>query len=277
MIFAEKKLIAILPANINNRQLYSHQGLSYGGLVVQSTLKFSGYLGIFKTLLESLNEENIALFHIKEIPSFYCNIPSEELAYLQFIVEAKTTRIDVTATIDYRKKLAFSRNRNRGIERSRKKELILKEESFFEAFWDEVLIPNRREKHNVSPTHSLTEIELLHKRFPKQIRQFNVYYKGCVVAGATLFETKTTAHVQYAAGNNQKQELGALDFLFDELINKVFVHKRYFDFGISNEDQGQHLNEGLSYWKESFGARPFVHRFYSIKTAHHAHLENVLL
>lgn len=277
MIFEENKLVAVLPANISNGQLYSHQGLSYGGLIIQSTLKLAAYLAIFKALLENLQEENIALLHIKELPSFYCNVPSEELAYLQFITGAKTTRIDLTATIDYRVKLPFSRNRKRGVERARKKELTLKEEPFFETFWNEVLIPNRREKHNVSPTHSLTEIQLLYKRFPKEIRQFNVYYKESVVAGATVFETDTTAHVQYAAGNNQKQELGALDFLFDELINHVFAHKGYFDFGISNENQGRNLNEGLGYWKESFGARSFVHRFYKIKTENHTYLENVLL
>jgi len=277
LIFEDNTLVAVFPANSSDGQLYSHQGLSYGGLIIQSTLKLSVYLAIFKALLAHLHSEQVKCLHIKELPSFYCTLPSEELAYCQFIVKAETTRIDITGTVDYRRRIPFSRNRNRGVERAQKKALQLKEEAFFEDFWNEILIPNRQEKHNVSPTHSLTEIKLLHQRFPEKIRQFNIYYKESIVAGATVFETETTAHVQYAAANNQRQELGALDFLFEKLINKVFMHKAYFDFGISNENQGRNLNEGLGYWKESFGARSFVHRFYKIKTENHTYLENVLL
>ena len=83
--------------------------------------------------------------------------------------------------------------------------------------------------------------------------------------------------MQYISGNEQKQELGSLDFLFQELIEKTFPHKWYFDFGISNEAQGTRLNSGLSYWKECFGARTMVQRFYSFQTDSYELLNDVLL
>ena len=37
-----------------------------------------------------------------------------------------------------------------------------------------------------------------------------------------------------------------------------------FDFGISNENNGKNINEGLNYWKEGFGARTITQDFYEI-------------
>ncbi|MDP5097814.1 MAG: hypothetical protein NWP90_09090, partial [Flavobacterium sp.] len=48
-------------------------------------------------------------------------------------------------------------------------------------------------------------------------------------------------------------------------------------FGISNENNGLHLNESSYYWKESFGARTIVQNFYEIETRNYPLLENVLI
>ena len=40
-----------------------------------------------------------------------------------------------------------------------------------------------------------------------------------------------------------------------QLIEDVFSAKRWFDFGISTEDDGRILNQGLIEQKEGFGAR----------------------
>jgi hypothetical protein len=70
------------------------------------------------------------------------------------------------------------------------------------------------------------------------------------VAGTTVFITDTVAHPQYISGNKQKNELGSLDFLYNHLISEVFNDKIYFDFGPSNEENGQKINEGILFWKE---------------------------
>ena len=77
--------------------------------------------------------------------------------------------------------------------------------------------------------------------------------------------------------NEKKQELGSLDLVFNVLINDVFKGKRYFDFGISNENQGLYINSGLLSWKMSFGAQPIVHDHYIIDTNNYSLLESVLI
>ena len=163
------------------------------------------------------------------------------------------------------------------MKKAQKQGLHIEETVDFSAFWNEILLPNLAKRHAAKPTHTLEEIIVLKSKFPENIRQFNVYKEDQIVAGATIFETDTVAHVQYISANEQKQELGALDFLFEELITRTFSGKWYFDFGISNEQQGTKLNKGLSYWKECFGARTYVHRFYEIHTENHHLLNDVFL
>src|SRR5690606_20229420 len=105
--------------------------------------------------------------------------------------------------------------------------------------------------------------------FPNNIHQFNVFKGPEIVGGATIFETENVAHAQYISANEDKQQLGTLDFLFEFLINERFKNKKYFDFGTSNHIPGKNLNEGLLYWKESFGARSISQYFFEIKTANH--------
>lgn len=278
LVFKAETLVAVLPANKNEETVHSHQGLTYGGLVTKDSLKLKDTLDVFKNVLQFLETEGITKCTIKIVPSIYTIAPSEALDYLLFILKSDLYRKDVLSVIDYKavpKKL--SKVRKRGLKRAEKHGLIIKEETNFKAFWDTVLTPNLEKRFNKKPVHNLSEIEQLHQQFPKQIRQFNVYYNDTIVAGTTIFETKKVAHAQYISATENKQELGSLDFLFHHLIHTVFNHKHYFDFGISNENQGQNINEGLLYWKESFGARTITQDFYSLNTANHNLLDDVLL
>lgn len=68
-----------------------------------------------------------------------------------------------------------------------------------------------------------------------------------------------------------------MDYLHYHLITEVFAHKKYFDFGTSNEQQGKKLNKGLSFWKEGFGANTVSQDFYMLKSEAHHLLEDVLI
>jgi hypothetical protein len=276
MVFEAEKLVAVLPANRVENVVYSHQGLTYGGLVYQEKLKLASVILVFKAVLFYLCENEITKIQIKTLPSIYHNKPAEELNYALFLAEAQLIRRDTLAVIDLFKPFQFSKIRKRGIQKGSDNKLIIREESDFETFWNEILIPNLELKHNAEPVHSLNEIRLLKSHFNKNIRQFNVYYNDKIVGGTTIFESENVVHCQYISKYEKGEDLGSLDFLYDHLINTVFADKRYFDFGISNENQGKTLNDGLSYWKESFGASTIAHDFYEVETIKHSKLDNVL-
>ncbi len=277
LIFDANMLISILPANREGSSVFSHQGLTYGGLLVLQKAKLSTTLGVLKSVLLFLFENKVEKLTLKLIPNFYCDTFSDELEYCLFVANSELIQIDSLATIDLKKPFYISKTRRESIRKGKKNNLIIKEEATFDLFWNKILIPNLNTKHRVKPVHTLNEITYLKSKFPDHIKQFNVYDNDKIVAGTTVFVTDNVAHPQYISGNSNKNELGSLDYLYHYLITDVFADKSFFDFGISNENGGKNVNQGLLFWKESFGAKTIVQRFYSVETINYKLLNNVLI
>lgn len=277
IVFDEKdNLVSIIPANRVEETVYSHQGLTYGGFVFTAKTKLSQAIEIVKSVLKYLSENNISKLNIKQIPSIYCDLPSDEMEYISFLLEAKLIRKDSLSVIDFKNKLKYTQTRNESINRGNKNNLEIREENNFELFWNEILIPNLSKKHNAKPVHTIEEITFLKNKFPENILHFNVYDNNKIVAGTTVFLSKNIAKPQYISGNESKNELGSIDFLYDYLIEK-FNYKNFFDFGPSNENESKNIKEGILFWKESFGARTIVQNFYQIETMNFVKLDNILL
>ena len=273
LIYKGERLYALLPANINDDVVYSHQGLTYGSFVLQDSAKLKSTFLAFKEVLKFLFEEKIKKLDIRIIPSFYNSLPSDELEYILYKAEGSLVKRDVILLIDYQNKLRFQKNRREGINKAKRKGLLVKVDGDYEKFWNEILIPNLKEKYNTSPVHSLDEIKLLAARFPKHIKQVNVYQDDKIVAGTTLFLTKNVVHPQYISGNENKNELGSLDLLMNDVFDHFKEGRNYFSFNTSSEENGKLLNEGLLFWKESCGARPLIFNNYEINTDTYRTLE----
>lgn len=277
IVYKKNKVVGVFPANVIENKVYSHQGLSYGGIILKTSVKFKETALIFKSILKYLYEVEIVEVVIKQTPRIYHRVPSDELDWLFNIVEAKPYRVDLLCVIDNRNPIKIASNRMEGVKKGINQNLKIEETDDFEGFWNQILTPNLSLKHGASPVHSLAEIKLLANTFPKNIKQFNVYKDAVLVGGATIFETDTVAHAQYISANQDKQQLGTLDFLFEYLLRERFAEKLYFDFGASNENQGKNINEGLLYWKECFGGRSIAQSFYKVKTSNYKNLEPIFV
>lgn len=277
LVFRDAALIALMPANRTENEVYSHQGLSYGGIILDNTTDFSEVAAIFSAILLHLETDKVETLQLKLLPDFYTALPSSEMEQLLFLIDAKMIRSDITSTICYDNPLPItSSNRIRGIKKGKRNNLEVRQETDFTDYWNAILTPNLLATHNKKPVHTCAEITLLHQRFPKNIKQFNVYWQDKIVGGVTIFETDTVAHAQYISSSIEGRKIGALDVLFDYLIAH-YKHKKYFDFGISTESQGRRINKGLLSWKESFGGRTFVHRFYEVNVSAHSLLKDIYL
>ena len=267
LVYKDDLLYAVLPADIVGDKLYSHKGLTYGSLVLSKSAKLLYTFEAFKALLAFLDAKAISSLELRNIPTFYNTMPSDELSYFLFKANATLIKRDALMVIDTSTKIKFQKNRREGINKAKRNGLTIAVEHNFEGFWNEILIPNLQKKHGVAPVHSLEEIQLLAAKFPDHIKQVNVYKDNVIVAGTTLFLTKTTIHPQYVSGNSDKNAFGSLDLAYDYIINHFDSSKRYFDFNISSEENGTALNSGLIFWKESCGARTYVADNYLIDTA----------
>jgi hypothetical protein len=277
IVLDDDKWIAVLPANIKDNQVFSHQGLTYGGLIYNEKLKIENVIDVFKNVLKYLFDNHLFKLNYKSIPKIYYNKPTEEIEYLMFLLEAKLLRCDCLSIINLQQPFIISKTRKESMRRGIKNELIIKEDLNFDAFWNEILIPNLNKKHNAKPVHSLEEIKKLNKLFPENIRHYNVYYENKIVAGSTIFITNNVTHPQYISGQEDKNQLGSLDFLYNYLITEVFKNKKTFDFGPSHEQDGKKINQGILFWKESFGASTITQKYYEIETSNFELLENILI
>lgn len=265
MIFDEtEKLIAILPANIKEDILYSHQGLTFGGFLLDDRMKTETMLEIFESLKYFLKEQNIKKIVYKCIPYIYHLKPSEEDRYALFRKDAKLIRRDVTSTIDLTEQVRYSKGRKWTINKAKKESIETFGSDDYETFW-ELLTGVLESNHEAKPVHTLEEIKKLVAFFPKNIRLFLAKKDERIVSGALIYENQNIVHTQYLANSEEGREIGALDLLIDYLIKDIYKNKKYFDFGISNEDAGRYLNTGLIAQKEGFGARAVVHDFYELE------------
>jgi len=263
LIYDEKeKLIALLPANRCEERLWTHQGVTYGGFLVNDNMKAERMLEIFETVKKYLLDAGIKSVIYKTIPYIHHIKPAEEDRYALFIQNATLIQRDAGAVIDLQKPIKYSNGRKWSLKKAKKEGFTIEESRDFGLFWgllEEIL----KQQHDSKPVHTLEEITHLNNLFPEHIRLYLVRKEGRLLAGGITFENPEITHLQYVANSNEGRKIGALDHLIDFLIHERKASgKRFFDFGTSNEENGRVLNFGLIDQKERFGARVVVNDRY---------------
>lgn len=264
MIYDEDKLLALLPANEKDGALYSHQGLTFGGFVMDNKMKSAKMLEVLSCLKEYLLINNFTKLIYKAIPHTYHKQPSEEDLYALFREGAKLIRVDVSTSINLMDKIPFAELRRRGVKKADKNGVTVQQSTSYKGYMD-VLAAVLEENHGTKPVHSAQEIELLTARFPENIKLFTAEKDSVILAGVLVFEYDNLVHSQYIAASAEGRDMGALDAVFAYLINELYADKKYFDFGISTESSGTYLNNGLVNQKEGFGGRAVVHNFFELR------------
>ena len=278
MIYNEKnKLIAIMPAHRIGDELYSHLGLTYGGIIIKKDLRLTVFFEVFSEILKFLFQEGIYFLHWKEVPYFYHSYPSDEWKYLAFVTEAELYRRDMCSVINLKEQFVFSKTVVRYAKNVDKQGFIYRKSEEWDVFWKEILVPELDFYHHVLPAHNLEEIFYLSSKFRDNIHLYTVYSGNEMVGGTVLFIDKNVVHCQYISVKSKFREKKVLDFLFYKLIKEDFKDYDYFDFGISNEENGRKTNMGLLYWKEGFGARGVSQDFYKISTQNFSLIEKMFL
>lgn len=266
LFFEGNKLLALLPANINEdtHTLYSHQGLTYGGLLLSREIMACQVLQLFDELLTYLHENlQVEKLIYKPIPHIYHNYPSEEDLYALFRHKAVLQQRLLSSVIDKKDVIPFSRIRKRHIRKAQEAGMTVCGSTDFTAFW-KILNDRLSGKYHVNAVHTQKEIEYLHSLFPEQIQLFEARIGEVVVGGCVIFIMDDLIHIQYSSATEEGMELGALDLLFYHVTYEVCPEKRYIDIGNSNEQGGWVLNENLIFRKETCGARAIVFDTYEL-------------
>ncbi|MEW9669517.1 GNAT family N-acetyltransferase [Ammoniphilus sp. 3BR4] len=264
----QNKIIGVFPAALDPLNLgcvSSHPGLTYGGIIHKGELKGADIQNVLENICRFYKEQELSKLRYKPIPYIYHRIPSSDDLYALFRLNAHLYRRDLAATIDFEYRPALRKSRVHSLKKAIRSEINIEYgKKNLNKFWD-ILVENLFNKYQNKPTHSIQEISQLSEMFPDNIECVVAKKKSEVIAGAILFFTLPTVHVQYIAANKKGYEYSALDLVFDDCIHKsIKKGYRYFDFGISTENQGRFLNEGLHRFKASFGAGGVVYEHYEL-------------
>lgn len=262
MFYHKGKLKAVLPANVAGDTLYSHQGLTYGGLLLDKKATVEDVMECFDSLNSWLRENGISKVVYKALPWIYQQYPSQEDLYaLTWKCKAQLISRDIASTIVVDNKLKFAESRKSGIRKALSLNIEVGESNDVDGFWH-VLEDNLGNRYNAKPVHTASEMKLLMSRFPNSIKLYVAKMNGEIVGGTLIYVTPQVVHTQYISASVEGKKHGALDLLFDYIINKVYANCRYFDFGKSTEQGGAYLNEPLIFQKEGFGGRGVCYDWY---------------
>lgn len=263
LFYKKDKLYALLPANVDGDTLWSHQGLTYGGLITDKHATTAEVCTLFEELNAYLRGQGIRHVVYKPMPWIYQQVPAEEDLYAIFNrCNGQLMVRNVSSTIGQERALKWRRIRQFGADKAEKEGIsVTCDDNAYTDFW-QVLTENLQHTYHTLPVHTLAEINRLHNAFPDHIRLYVARLNDQVIGGTVLFITPQVVHAQYISATPEGKHLHAIDAIFRKVLTEDYKDCRYFDFGISNEDRGRYLNEGLIYQKEGFGGRAVCYDWY---------------
>ncbi len=264
MFYYGEELFGILPAHIRDNTLFSHNGLSFGGIIRKRTFNPEKNLSFLHALLNFLARNHIRKFIVKSPPAFlypWLNTYNDWL-YLQ---AGRIERIQFHWLIDTRKppSILLNADRKKQFKKKPVPQTGLSEDWY--TFW-QILEQNLQERHHTQPVHRVDEIIKLAESFPDQIRLITAKIDGKTVAGAVLYDYRHVLHFQYLAALPEKKYRHAVDFLTAKIIRDNYEKYAYINLGTARIPGQNNEDPGLIYWKFSHGAEPFPQYTFVIDT-----------
>lgn len=249
------KLFALFPANRVGTTVCSHQGLTYGGLVIGTNATAVRVCEAMTVLNDYLRCQGVTKVMVKPVPYIYHTMPSEEPLYAYTeMCHAQLIHRDIASIVSLSSRIPFTELRRRGQRKAMHSGVSIGYSDDFAAFWH-ILEKNLQTKYEAKPVHTLDEISLLRSRFPDSIRLLAAFLDGAMVAGTVLYVTPQVVKTQYISASSDGKATGALDLLFFHLFDHPPGSVQYVDLGTSALDHSTELRQPLIFQKEGFGAR----------------------
>ena len=264
LVFEEDILQAVVPANCKDNQIFSHQGLTYGGFVFRNEFPIGQIEKVLSETFSFLQSQGFVKCEIKAMLPFYAPDFHAEIQQVLSDKQAKITAQKMNLAIDFRTEYSISKSKLKHYRRLQSEGLVVKKEADCTIFWQEVLEPLLLEKYQTKPLHSLAEINSLQSKFPNHIEQYNLYRDGEILAGITLFKTATVIKSQYGATTENGKKFRALDYLFLYLIDSFKADYDYFDMGTVDDNSELGYNEGLLNQKKELGCSVYSQNIFQI-------------
>lgn len=262
LFYVGNHLHSVMPAHEVGELFCSHRGLTYGGLLMDVDVTTADVLVLFEQLNEYLREQGFRKVLYRSIPWVYHRLPAEEDLYAMFWKCKARLQQRMSGTVIFvDEHLRWRKDHRRRLKQAQTAGVRVERDASLAEFWP-ILNDNLQRKFQAQSVHTLEEIQLLKSRFPDQIIQYNAYLDNQIVGGITFYLMGHVLHGQYSGTNDVGKQAGAMEAIYDQVLQRDYPHIRYLDFGTSNEQGGLVLNEGLIAHKEGYGGRTVCYDTY---------------
>ena len=261
VIFRKGNIVAALPAcefpSAGDRELRSHGGLTYGGLIFGRSTTYEDVVCACDCVVELAREAGYHSLIYKPVPLPFQRRPRQEDKQALWSRGARFVRIDIASAVylaDWNESLLTS-GRRQAVRKFENTGTVIELNS---VRWDEywrILEEVLGERHGARPTHSLEEMCRLSRLCPDNIALHVVLLDGRVIAGIVEYYERGWIHTQYMANTAVGRSNYALDGLLGARLHSACAAGiQWYSFGSSMQDGGQNVNKGLLQYKESLGA-----------------------
>jgi hypothetical protein len=275
LMFRKKtKLVSVFPAAIQIRQdekvLRSHPGTSYGGAVFAPESGLRAVVDVMEEIVAFAEENQFNSIEMRLSPRVFHTVTSEDLEYVLWYLGFKAISCELSSAVplymgDDSVSNLFRNDTLRSVAKAKKEGVVVRESDHWSDYWK--ILSDNLVKHRAAPTHSLNEILKLKEMFPEAIKLFGSYYNDRLIGGTVVFYCNSVAaHTFYIAQDYDFQKLRPLNILFDFIVRDTLKKGyRYLNFGISTESGGATINHGLFRFKEGFGGRGVIRKYYRLE------------
>ena len=129
LVFEEDILQAVVPANYIDNQIFSHQGLTYGGFVFRNEFPLGQIEAVLSETFNFLQSQGFVLFVIKAMLPFYA---TNFLGEMQQVLSNKQAEIigrKMNLAIDFQSDYTISKSKLKHYRRLQSEGLVVKKEA----------------------------------------------------------------------------------------------------------------------------------------------------
>lgn len=263
LVFTKKdRPFAVFPAvdAIRNQErwLVSHPGASYGSFVVPEDLAFADAYALTRALIAHGRKQGFAGIRLTLPPTIYCRRLSNYLDFALLKHGFHYTNREISSILFLEESAEKNLNKFRpshrqAVRKAQRLGVTVRPTEDFATFYS-ILQKNLKIRHNVTPTHTLAELEKLKSIFPDKIHLFGAYVEDAMVAGVVNFICNEDVVLAFYISHAEAyQDSRALNLLFYTIFDWAIERRlKVFDFGIFTVREEP--NYGLARFKENFGA-----------------------
>jgi hypothetical protein len=259
------KVAALVSFLVDGTTIRSPYGASYGGFVFTHPPTYSHSVAILSLVMDYLSKEYAAEKITLSPPPNFCASASND-TFLFAMTEAGfiLSSRDICSVVDLRglknSNDTITNNAQNMIRKAHKNGVEIMEQCTVQQFWE--LLTDTYKKHGVPPTHSYSELSVLHDLYPDRISFHGVAHEGVPVAAICEFSLNTIVKTSFYFGQNEeKKEFQGLSLAIEHALARAIRDGySYYDFGTSTVNMAARPN--IFRFKESFGAQGFFREKY---------------